>query len=98
MNLLSLSPVALVLVGTAARPWSVTTQIPARRERIRLPVRMPALYQQLCAECHGTDRLGGIGPALLPENFARLKHGTAQELILHGRPASQMPAFADRHR
>ncbi len=56
----------------------------------------PDLYQQLCAECHGVDRLGGIGPALLPENFARLTRDQARELILHGRAASQMPAFADR--
>ena len=30
-------------------------------------------YQANCASCHGADRLGGIGPALLPENLSRLK-------------------------
>ena len=31
------------------------------------------LYQTHCASCHGPGRLGGIGPALLPENLSRLK-------------------------
>ena len=30
-------------------------------------------YADLCAACHGADRLGGTGPALLPENLARLR-------------------------
>ncbi|HMV00222.1 MAG TPA: cytochrome C oxidase Cbb3, partial [Rhodocyclaceae bacterium] len=29
----------------------------------------PANFKQHCAACHGADRLGGIGPALLPENL-----------------------------
>ena len=56
----------------------------------------PALYQRLCAECHGADRLGLTGPALIPENFGRLKPEEARGVILNGRPASQMAAFADR--
>ena len=28
------------------------------------------LYQTHCASCHGADRLGGMGPALLPENWS----------------------------
>ena len=27
-----------------------------------------ALYQQHCQSCHGLERLGGAGPALLPES------------------------------
>lgn len=54
-----------------------------------------ALYQQHCASCHGADRLGGMGPALLPENLSRLKKPQAEEAIRHGRPATQMPAFGD---
>jgi len=53
------------------------------------------LYAEHCAACHGADRLGGIGPALLPENLARLKRPEAVGVILKGRPATQMPAFAD---
>ncbi|MGM0569967.1 cytochrome D1 domain-containing protein [Marinobacter sp.] len=54
-----------------------------------------AVYQQHCASCHGSDRLGGMGPALLPENLSRLKKPQAEEAIRHGRPATQMPAFGD---
>ena len=42
----------------------------ACRPRRRTP---PALYAEHCAACHGADRLGGMGPALLPENLERLK-------------------------
>jgi DNA-binding beta-propeller fold protein YncE len=55
-----------------------------------------ALYARHCAQCHGADRLGAIGPALLPENLGRLKRGEALEVILNGRPATQMPAHADK--
>jgi len=51
-------------------------------------------FQRLCAICHGADRLGGTGPALIPETLARLTPEGAREAILNGRPASQMPAFA----
>lgn len=53
------------------------------------------LYAEHCASCHGTDRLGAMGPALLPENLARLKQADAARVILNGRPATQMPAFAE---
>jgi mono/diheme cytochrome c family protein/DNA-binding beta-propeller fold protein YncE len=49
-----------------------------------------------CASCHGGDRLGGTGPALLPENLERLRRPTAAETIAKGRLATQMPAFGDR--
>jgi mono/diheme cytochrome c family protein len=35
---------------------------------------MPAaLYRQHCAACHGEQRTGGMGPALLPESLERLR-------------------------
>ena len=37
-----------------------------------------------------------MGPALLPENLGRLKKSEAADVIAHGRPATQMPAFADK--
>ncbi len=52
-----------------------------------------SLYQQHCASCHGEDRLGGMGPALLPENLKRLKKQKATDIIVNGRVATQMPAF-----
>ena len=30
-------------------------------------------YASHCAACHGADRLGGTGPALIPETRGRLK-------------------------
>jgi len=55
-----------------------------------------SLYQQHCASCHGADRLGGIGPALLPENLRRLRGEEAADVIAGGRPATQMPGFSDK--
>lgn len=56
----------------------------------------PALFIQHCASCHGADRFGGIGPALLPENLERLKRYDAAKTIAQGRVATQMPAFGDK--
>ncbi|MGD8629338.1 MAG: cytochrome D1 domain-containing protein [Gammaproteobacteria bacterium] len=51
------------------------------------------LYLQHCANCHGADRLGLAGPALLPENLGRLRQAEAVQVIRDGRPATQMPPF-----
>lgn len=53
-----------------------------------------ALYQEHCASCHGSDRLGAIGPALLPDNLGRLGKAGAESVIRDGRAATQMPAFS----
>jgi DNA-binding beta-propeller fold protein YncE len=53
----------------------------------------PALFTQHCASCHGAARLGGMGPALLPESLERLKRKDAHTTIRDGRAATQMPAF-----
>ena len=52
-----------------------------------------ALYQQHCAACHGPQRLGGMGPALLPESLARLRKTEALKVIHEGRAATQMAGF-----
>ncbi|MCZ7657855.1 MAG: nitrite reductase [Xanthobacteraceae bacterium] len=52
------------------------------------------LYGEHCASCHGADRLGGLGPALLPENLGRLSGPRAVAVIAEGRNATQMPGFA----
>jgi len=52
------------------------------------------LYQKHCASCHGNDRLGLIGPPLIPSSFKRLKQSSAVAVIKNGRLATQMPAFA----
>ncbi|MEJ1298396.1 MAG: cytochrome D1 domain-containing protein [Candidatus Sedimenticola sp. (ex Thyasira tokunagai)] len=55
-----------------------------------------ALYKQHCGECHGEDRLGKIGPALLPQNLKRLRKKAAAKVIKEGRIATQMPAFKEK--
>jgi DNA-binding beta-propeller fold protein YncE len=56
----------------------------------------PELFQQNCASCHGSDRLGGSGPALLPQSLERLKKPEALKTISEGRVATRMPAFGDK--
>ena len=56
----------------------------------------PANFKQYCAACHGADRLGGIGPALLPDNLARLRRSEAEKVIRDGRPATQMQGFGQQ--
>lgn len=51
------------------------------------------LYAARCAACHGKDRLGGTGPALLPESLGRIKPEAVAAAIRDGRPGTQMPAF-----
>ena len=54
------------------------------------------LYQTHCAVCHGADRLGIVGPAMLPGNLERLRKPAAITTISDGRIATQMPGFADK--
>lgn len=62
----------------------------------RADVDINPVYQTHCASCHGVDRLGGAGPALLPGNLDRLKRPDAIKTIAEGRLATQMPAFGDK--
>jgi len=54
------------------------------------------LYTTHCAECHNEQRLGAMGPALLPGNLKRLRKNAAVEVITNGRIATQMPAFSEK--
>lgn len=51
-------------------------------------------YQTLCAACHGGERTGGMGPALLPQSLERLRSVEAEKTIAQGRAATQMPSFS----
>lgn len=51
------------------------------------------LYETHCLSCHAPNRLGGMGPTLLPESLARLKKPEAAKAIAEGLPATQMPGF-----
>jgi mono/diheme cytochrome c family protein len=52
------------------------------------------LYQTHCASCHGADRIGAMGPALLPQSLERLRRPDATKVIAQGRAATQMAGFA----
>jgi mono/diheme cytochrome c family protein/DNA-binding beta-propeller fold protein YncE len=73
---------------------SISTLAPSAAIRAEEP-QTAALYAEHCASCHGVDRLGGTGPALLPENLGRLRAKQAIAVIAGGRAATQMPAFGE---
>ena len=70
--------------------------VPGALSRAADAVDVTQLYKIHCAECHGANRLGGMGPALLPGNLKRLRHKAAVEVIKQGRAATQMPAFTEK--
>ncbi len=51
-------------------------------------------YAEHCASCHGENRLGGVGPALIPETLKRIRGPRIAAVIAEGRVATQMPAFS----
>ncbi len=62
-------------------------------EGVEATASVETLYKTHCSECHGVDRLGGQGPALLPENLHRLHRNKALKTVSEGRAATQMPPF-----
>lgn len=76
----------------------VSAMLPAASAATNQPVTADAnkVYQANCASCHGADRLGGAGPALLPGNLERLRRPAAIQTITEGRIATQMPGFAGK--
>lgn len=52
-----------------------------------------AIYADNCSSCHGASRLGGTGPALIPESLTSLRGGAVTTVIAQGRPATQMLGF-----
>lgn len=76
----------LALFGLASSAMAATDQDFSSTER---------LYEQHCSACHGTQRIGGAGPALLPESLGRIKKPEASLAISEGRAASQMAAYKD---
>ena len=53
-----------------------------------------ALFRANCAACHAESRLGGTGPALIPETLGRMMGPKLEAVIAAGRPATQMPGFS----
>lgn len=52
------------------------------------------LYLENCASCHGENRIGRTGPALIPETLSRLRGEALVKVISEGRAQTQMPAFS----
>ena len=75
---IAFSLLLLLLIGLPGKTWAGATD---------------SLFQQHCASCHGQQRLGGMGPALLPDNLSRLRKPQAMDVISEGRAATQMPGF-----
>ncbi len=50
-------------------------------------------YADHCAACHGETRLGGTGPALIPQTLKRMRGPKLERVIAQGRAATQMPGF-----
>jgi DNA-binding beta-propeller fold protein YncE len=71
----------LLLLGLAAPP------------ALAAGIDADGLYLEHCAVCHGAERLGGTGPALLPDNLGRLRPARATAAITEGLPQTQMPGF-----
>lgn len=75
--------VAAVQAGAAVPPSSTTLEQAADN------------YRQHCQSCHGANRFGAAGPALLPESLSRIKPDEIRSVIESGRPASQMAGYAN---
>jgi mono/diheme cytochrome c family protein/DNA-binding beta-propeller fold protein YncE len=89
-----LSTAAQLALG-AGLFWMGADMAHAQAPATTAPVDAAALYGTHCASCHGAQRTGGMGPALLPESLERLRKPEALRVIQQGRPATQMPGFAD---
>ncbi|MGH1412375.1 MAG: cytochrome D1 domain-containing protein [Pelagimonas sp.] len=51
-------------------------------------------YAEFCSDCHDANRLGGTGPALIPQTLKRMRGPKVEAVIRDGRVTTQMPAFA----
>ncbi len=66
------------------------TEEPTAEEAPAEAVAAEELYQQNCAKCHGNDRTGGRGPALLPDRLTE-DASVYVEIITNG--SGEMPSF-----
>jgi mono/diheme cytochrome c family protein len=68
------------------------TEEPTAEEAPAEAVAAEELYQQNCAKCHGNDRNGGRGPALLPDRLTE-DASVYVDIITNG--SGGMPSFDD---
>jgi len=52
-----------------------------------------SLYWDKCSGCHGVDRQGGTGPALVPQTLADVDKEMIKATISNGRPGTAMPPW-----
>lgn len=95
----------LVFMGWDFAQATETASAPASAASVSTPSSTPssapaidagALFSQHCAACHGAQRLGGMGPALLPESLERLRKPEAMKVVREGRAATQMQGFGSK--
>ena len=79
---------------TPPAPATHAADAPRTTETSNAGANAETLFATHCAACHGAERLGGIGPALLPGNLKRLRRPAAVKVIAEGRPATRMPGFS----
>ncbi|BCN38792.1 cytochrome c [Alicycliphilus denitrificans] len=82
------------LLRTALRAAALLALALGAPLRAQTPPDAPALYQQHCAACHGAQRTGLMGPALLPESLERTRPAEVLRVIREGRQATQMAGYA----
>lgn len=87
MTVIRYASLLLGMLGITLPVWA------AQGGNVAATVDAAQLYQTHCASCHGADRFGLMGPALLPENLERLKKPAAVATVQKGRQATQMPGF-----
>lgn len=54
-----------------------------------------SLFWDKCSGCHGDNRQGGVGPALIPERLGDVDKELLREAISDGRPGTAMPPWKD---
>lgn len=77
------------LLCAAWLPASVAAEPTAARQAEVL-----YLLKQDCGSCHGLTLKGGLGPALTPQALAGKAPAMLREVVLHGRPGTPMPPWA----
>jgi len=75
-----------------AEPTEAEEEPAAEDDASAQTVAAEELYQQNCARCHGTNRTGGRGPALLPDSLDQ-SASVYVDIITNG--SGGMPSFED---
>jgi len=53
------------------------------------------LVEQDCGSCHGMTLQGGLGPSLTPQSLRGKPKAAMIATVLHGRPGTPMPPWAN---